>query len=206
MYQRATVRQARAACTGAKSDVRAESMKLPLDGTCRAAAAHTWPMAATCSPESHVEAVVLPTDFSVEDIQLLHRAAVLADAFETKIILLHVIDINDPAWLSYAGTSDEFMHQLEIEAEQRMRELASVLARRAVEIKCLTVEGLPCEEILNVLTPSSLLLLRKPVQKPFWRLFSKRTAQRVMDEAQCPLVICPSEGSRNGNPQTAFAD
>jgi hypothetical protein len=140
---------------------------------------------------NRVESIVLPTDFSNADNQLLHRAVLLAQLFDTKITLLHVIDINDPRWSTYCGCATDFMRQVQTEAESHMHELLMWFANEPVEIKPVTLEGLPCSEILQRLPPSSLLLLRKPVPKPFWRLFSKRTAQRLLDEAQCALMVCP---------------
>jgi len=151
----------------------------------------TPPGAMNLTMLNRVESIVVPTDFSNADNQLLHRALLLAQVFDTKITLLHVIDINDPRWSTYCGCAADFMRQLRAQAESHMRELLMWFANQPVEIKSLTLEGLPCDEILQRLPPSSLLLMRKPVPKAFWRLFSKNTAQRLLDEAQCPLMVCP---------------
>jgi hypothetical protein len=116
----------------------------------------------------------------------------LAQVLDTKIILLHVIDINDPGWATYCGCAAEFMRHLKTEAERHMRELLSSLGRQAVEIKLLVVEGLPCQEILHALRPSSLLLIPRPTPKRFWRLFSKKTCERLLEDAKCTLMVCPS--------------
>lgn len=84
------------------------------------------------------------------------------------------------------------MRQLKTDAEQQMQELMDHLAQEGIEAESLTVEGLPAREILNVLQQASVLVLRSPIAKPFWRLFSKRTPQQVLEEARCTLMLCPS--------------
>ncbi len=140
---------------------------------------------------NRLESIVVPKDFSAAHKQLLHKALLLAQMFDAGIIILHVIDINDQRWSAYCGCATDFMRQLKADAQRQMSELLIWFANQPVEIKPLTVEGLPCDEILKLLTGSSLLLIRKPVPKPLWRLFSKKTPQRLLDEAQCALMVCP---------------
>ena len=94
-------------------------------------------------------------------------------------------------WSTYWGCATDFMRKLKADAERKMSELLIWFAHQPVENKPLTVQGLPCDEILKLLTGSSLLLMRQPIPKPLWRLFSQKTAQRLLDEAQCSSMVCP---------------
>ncbi len=161
-------------------------------GTERAEHSLSLPTQTSLVQEPPIQELLVPTDFSSADARLFPRARMLAQVFEMKATLLHVIDINDPAWLRYSGTAADFMRQLRGKAHQSMNTLAAVLAKAGVEITTLNLEGLPWEEITHALKPDSLLLIRKPTAKPFWRLFSKRTLQRVLAEARCALMVCPT--------------
>ncbi len=179
MHNQATVRTTRK-WTGADED-RQSAGELSLKP----------PGARNTTMVDRVESIVVPTDFSAADNQLLHKAVLLAQLFDAGITILHVIDRNDPRWSTYCGCATDFMRQLKADAERQMSQLLIWFADQALEIKPLTVEGLPCDEILKLLTGSSLLLIRKPVPKPIWRLFSKKTPHRLLDEAQCALMVCP---------------
>ncbi len=82
------------------------------------------------------------------------------------------------------------MRQLKADAEQHMKVLVTALAEEGLQARSLMVEGLPGAEILNLLHPRSLLLMERPAKKPFWRWFSKRTDQHLLEEAQSALMIC----------------
>ncbi len=114
----------------------------------------------------------------------------LARLFQAKVTLLHVIDINDPAWAKYSGTSVDFMRHLRAKAQQHMQEAANLFRNEAVEMEPLIVEGLPSEEIIGAVEPSCLLLLGLPIRKPFWRMFSKRTSEQLLRRARCALMLC----------------
>lgn len=192
MNKHTSARPARTACTGAGEGADRSLLKPPTVGKQRAKSTQTEPMPATAASANLVQQIIVPTDFSPADIRLVHRAIMLGDIFEIRVTVLHVIDINDPRWANYSGSAADFMRQLKTDAEQHMRELLDGLAEEGIEVEPLTVEGLPGREILKVLQPASLLLTGRPTAKPFWRLFSKRTVQQVLQEARCTLMICPS--------------
>ncbi len=137
-----------------------------------------------------IERILLPTDFAPEDSQTLRQAVSMARLFGVELVVLHVIDINDPAWASYVGSSANFMRELRARAHANMQQLLVFLAKEPITVRALLVEGLPPAEILKCARDSSaLLVVRRPHPKPFWKLFSKRTAQRVLDEAECAVLV-----------------
>ena len=140
------------------------------------------------SPERMNKTILLPTDFSPGDNKVIQQAVALARVLEARLTLLHVIDVNDPAWLKFAGSSDEFMRQLRTKAHAEMHLLVESLADEPIEVGSLIVEGLPCEEIAQRTPDFDLVIVSRPRPERFWRLFSKRTAQRVIDRAECGVL------------------
>ncbi len=167
-------------------------VKPPSVGKRCAKPAQAKSISANSASANPIEQIIVPADFSPADLQLVHKAVMLGDILETKVTILHVLDINDPRWANYCGCAADFMRRLKTDAEQQMQELMDHLAQEGIVAESLTVEGLPAREILNVLQQASLLVLRSPIAKPFWRLFSKRTPQQVLEEARCTLMLCPS--------------
>ncbi len=179
-------------CRGADSGAHRIAVKSPAADERRGQSAQAKPIRVTSGSPHSVQQIIVPTDFSPADITLIRRAIRLGDIIETKVTVLHVLDINDPRRTNYCGCAADFMRQLKTDAEQQMQELMDHLAEEGIQAESLTVEGLPARQILAVLQQASLLVLRKPIAKPFWRLFSKRTAQQVLEEATCSLMFCPS--------------
>ncbi len=195
MSNKTTARPEARGCRGARlRGADRLSKRAPVEDHC-AKSDQGKPMCAGGVSAHLVEQIVVPTDFSPADLRLAHKAAMLGEVFGTKVTLLHVIDINDPRWVSYCGSAAEFTRQLKLDAEKHMQELVTDLAHDGIKVESLTVEGLPGREILNLLQQACLLIIGKPVSKPFWRLFSKRTIQQLLEEARCKLMICPSGGA-----------
>ncbi len=147
----------------------------------------------SAAPEAHPEQplrrVLVPTDFSPTEAKTLDHAVALARLLDAKLILLHVVDINDPAWSKYAGSSDDFMRQLWTKARAEMDRLTKSLASEPLDVEAIIVEGIPVEEIVRHIQDSDLLVVGRPQPKPFWRFFSKETARRTMERAECGVLV-----------------
>jgi nucleotide-binding universal stress UspA family protein len=136
-----------------------------------------------------IKTILLPTDLSPGDTKVVQQAAALARVFEAKLTLLHIIDVNDPSWLKFAGSADDFMRQLRTKAHSEMDHLVESVAGEPIAVGSLIVEGMPWEEIAKRTRDFDLVIMGQPRPKPFWRLFSKRTAQRVVDRAECGVLL-----------------
>jgi len=53
-------------------------------------------------------------------------------------------------------------------------------------------EGLPWEQIIEKSLQSDVLILGKSRSRPGFHLFSKHTAQRVIENATCPVIVVPN--------------
>lgn len=133
--------------------------------------------------------ILVPIDFSPRDAKGLKHAAALARLLRAKLTLFHVIDVNDPARVKFAGSSDDFVRSLRAKAYAQMDRLVEFMTGESLEVESLIVEGLPWEKILQRARSCDLLIMTKPRPKPFWRLFSKKTTQRVMEQAECAVLV-----------------
>lgn len=137
------------------------------------------------SQEMLIRNILVPTDFSPTSTRAVEHAVALANHYGAALTILHVIDINAQTG---AGTAADLMKRLWDEGSTKVGELAWSLSGK-VEAQTTLAEGLPCEVIIENSKKVDLLVLGKSRAKRGWKLFSRRTAQRVIENAACPVLV-----------------
>jgi nucleotide-binding universal stress UspA family protein len=137
--------------------------------------------------------ILVPTDFSPGSASAVEHAVGLACRCGATLTLLHVIDINPPAALTHCGTAEDLMRQLRVTAVSQLRGLTESLRQRAVKNRTLIVEGLPAEAIIENSSGFDLLVLGEPRSKSPWTFFASHTARRVIQRAECPVLLVREE-------------
>ena len=138
-----------------------------------------------------IRRILVPTDFSPGSARAVEYAAGLAGASEAVLTLLHVIDINPPAASRHFGTAEDLMRQIRATGEAELARLKKSLEESHCRVQTHLVEGLPCEAILEHSSGFDLLVISEPRPDPGWKFFSRHTARRVIDQAECPVQIVP---------------
>jgi nucleotide-binding universal stress UspA family protein len=132
-----------------------------------------------------IKKILVPTDFSSASTKALERAVALANQCDAALTILHVVDINAP---SNCGSAAHLMQTLWEEGSTRMGELAWSLCGQ-VHARTTVEEGLAWEKIVEKSWESDLVILGKTQARHGWKLFSRRTAQRVQENATCPVMV-----------------
>jgi universal stress protein E len=140
-----------------------------------------------------IRKILLATDFSPSCTKAMEYAVALARQLAAALTVLHVIDINPPEACTHAGDAASLMWGLRVHAITEMDRLACSLAREQVQTQQMIVEGLPPQEILEQSKHSDLVVLGAQPAKRSWNLFSKHTAQCVMEAAPCPVLLVRGE-------------
>jgi universal stress protein E len=153
-------------------------------------------------PDRPVENVLVPTDFSPASQTAVRKAVDLAHHYGGIILLLHVIDLNAHTPPVRPANDAELRAQLWKEAQEQMDRQASELKAEAIEVKPLMREGLPAEEILQAADECDLIVIGKPKHKSFLHLFSRRTAERVIKDAPCSVLLVGDQSSAFDNSGT----
>ena len=138
--------------------------------------------------ELGIRKILVPTDFSPESGKAFEQAAVLAEQFGANLSILHVIDINAPPDVAEAGGARGHMQRLWDEGAAQVGRLAASLRGR-VQARTLLEEGLPWERIVELSSDFDLLVLGKSRSQHRWKLFSRQTAHRVLQESACPVMV-----------------
>lgn len=149
---------------------------------------HDLPKKTGESRETAIRKILVPTDFSPASNEAVERAVAIANQCNARLTILHVIDINAQADPHRFESAEDLMERLWGESSARMAQLASSLCGR-VEAETAMQEGLPWEEIAERSRDHDLVLLGQGRAKRLRSLFSKCTAQTVLDRAACPVMV-----------------
>jgi nucleotide-binding universal stress UspA family protein len=105
------------------------------------------------------------------------------------VVMLHVIDLNYHTPLSGPTDPRELGRRLYQEARLGLDRLMRELAGEPVAVSAIIEEGLPHERICALARECDLMVVGVEKPKPFWRWFSRRTAQVVLEKSPCPVLV-----------------
>jgi nucleotide-binding universal stress UspA family protein len=140
-------------------------------------------------PGGKIKRILVPTDFSQCSDEAVTRAAELARRYNASLTILHVIDINSSTAATHCGTADDLMKHLWETGISGLHRLTESLAKIQIRAETRILEGLPAEAIVENSSDFDLLVICPPRSKSAWRLFSSRTAQRIIERAECPVLV-----------------
>ena len=148
---------------------------------------------------SLIRRILSPTDFTADSLRALEHAVTLARQSRATVTILHVVDIN-PQCLGPA----EGVMQTQLRAGSAgLERLAGGLAGQ-VEVQTVLQEGLPWEEIVEQSRDFDLVVMGRGSHLKRWNPFSQHTAERVAEQAACPVIMLPpaSAGSPDNKPHS----
>lgn len=134
-----------------------------------------------------IERILVPTDFSSRSARALEFAVALARQCDATLTVLHVIDLNAQYGRECFSATDLMKRTWENGAD-RMGELAFSLNGQ-VNAQTMLEEGLPWEQIVEKSRTFDLIVLGKDDFHSGWKLFSKRTAEQVLENTECPVLV-----------------
>jgi nucleotide-binding universal stress UspA family protein len=147
-----------------------------------------------------IKNILVPTDFSACSAEAVARAAELARQHDATLTILHVIDINPPTAPTHCGTAVELMERLWTTGISALRRLTESLAQNHTKARRRILEGLPAEAIVENSSGFDLLVIGQPRSRSSWKFFSRHTARRVIERAECPVLVV--DESRRGVDRT----
>jgi nucleotide-binding universal stress UspA family protein len=148
--------------------------------------------------QQSIRKVLVATDFSPASAQAVEQAVEICNRLDARLTVLHVMDINAQPAAGQVGTAADLMKNLRAEGFTQMSHLAWSLCGK-VEAQTTVQEGLPWEEIASQSRDFDLLVVGKRKRKMRWGLFSRNTAQRVIEHAACPVLVIPEPGTAPGS-------
>ena len=159
-----------------------------------------FPSRRLCSPDQEcqrggkrIRRILVPVDFSPASAKAVESAMTIANQFNAVLTILHVVDINARI---QAEDSESFLTRLWCESASRLHDLGRSLSGQA-EARTMIEQGLPWETIVEKSHDFDLVVLGKDKARKRWNLFSRHTAQRVIECAACPVMVVPFAPANN---------
>jgi nucleotide-binding universal stress UspA family protein len=142
--------------------------------------------------------ILVPIDFSEVTERVVDTATSLAQAFSSKLCLLHVA-APDPAFVGWDPGPDVVRHQRATDLRdehRRAQDLAEELRGRGLEAQALLVQGPTVETILEraAKLEADLIVLGSHGHGALYRALLGSISEGVVRKATCPVLIVPARG------------
>ncbi len=139
-----------------------------------------------------VERILFPTDFSEGAQHALHSAVDLAEHYNSKLYILHVVyDITQAVGMHVPHiSSDEVFKEMN---DWTMKEIGTCCIeeiRKLPDVEKKVVKGIPHEEILKYASNEKIdmIVMGTYGRVGIERLIFGNTAERVVRRAPCPVM------------------
>jgi universal stress protein A len=143
--------------------------------------------------------ILAPTDFSEYANQAVTAAFELAQTFEAKLSLLHVIEV--PAYAIEVALP---LEELERDARRELALLLPAADAAHVEVTRLVNMGVPYQRIVETATAESvdLIIMATHGRTGLRHLVLGSVAERVVRLAPCPVLTIRPPGERSDDLRT----
>ena len=150
----------------------------------------------------NLDTILFATDFSPSAESASHYVQALANRYQSKIRLLHVIDLGAAFKSPDAGLSIDVFRRY---GEESLARLSTELASERVRVETILSEANdPAEGVLEAAADKSVSLLAIGTRghKGLARLVLGSTAEHLIHQARCPIVtigpaVLPAKGPVN---------
>lgn len=134
--------------------------------------------------------ILLPTDFSPRSADVARYAARVARQFHSRITLLHVLPLPNPAWTAMWNggvVCDVFARQRDETGNRLKLFVADELG--GIDVKCLVAEGSAAEFITQYATAEQVGLIMMPTRgcTAFRRFLLGSVTAKVLHDVNCPV-------------------
>jgi nucleotide-binding universal stress UspA family protein len=145
--------------------------------------------------------ILVPLDGSKRAEAILRYVEELAQCYQAKVILLHVIEPEPPVVgpdLVYPGLSDEELERRAKEAESYLAARQGEFREKGIEVKTRVVHGPIVAEIINAAERegAELIAMASHGRTGMARVFYGSVAAGVLHRIDRPLLLVRSEGDQ----------
>lgn len=137
-----------------------------------------------------LQKILVPVDFSAGSTVALQYAGSLAREFNATVVLLHITQLNI-AGEERGIPRTRFLNDMRRAGERQLQELADVVCGPEIDSEVEVREGRPHEEIVAVAREmnADMIIMASHGNAGLLRLLRPRTAQHVVRDAPCPVLV-----------------
>lgn len=147
--------------------------------------------------------ILVPVDFSEPSQQALDFAIELAQAFQARLFLLHVVETpvigGGPGEMGMGTAYAEVMNQIEAEASRNLEDYMGRAHKAGLECAGEVTPGAPFQQIIDVADHKQvdLIVMGTRGHTGLQRFFLGSVAEKVVRMAACPVLVTRSEEREN---------
>jgi nucleotide-binding universal stress UspA family protein len=140
------------------------------------------------------KSILVPTDFSEHSDKAILQASDMAERYNAKIFLLHVVNWPEQCAVDYcisAETVDRLVEESTREATKKMQaEAQKVMSSKKVDVVFEVKTGIPHQEILKLQEniKADLIVIASRGRTGILKLFGS-VVDRVLRDAKCPVLL-----------------
>lgn len=141
--------------------------------------------------------ILVPVDFSAGTTVALQYAGSLAREFHATVVLLHVVQLNI-ADEERGVPRMSFLNDMQRAGERQLQQLADLVCGPETDSNVEVREGRPHEEIVAAARELSadLIIMASHSNAGLLRLLRRRTVERVIRDAPCPVLALRASQQR----------
>jgi nucleotide-binding universal stress UspA family protein len=138
----------------------------------------------------------VPTDFSESSEEAVCYAGALAEKYEAKVILLHVLESDTLNAIRSFEAGGDLIKKLRAERESHLKRLAQLDALSGIEVESRLLEGVPAYEIVEAAGDlrADLIIVGTHGRSGPERVFFGSVAERVVRIASMPVLTVRRPG------------
>jgi nucleotide-binding universal stress UspA family protein len=145
-----------------------------------------------------MRSILVPVDFSAVTTSVIEHARRIAEAFSSKVCLLHVA-APDPAFVGWDPGPDVVRHQRATdlrEEHRQIQDLAQSLREAGIEAQSLLVQGSTVETILERAEKlqADLIIVGSHGHGALYRALLGSISEGIVRHSPCPVLIIPAKG------------
>ena len=135
--------------------------------------------------------ILVPVDGSDVAKKAAEKALMLAEALNTPVVALHVINVNLYAYQTEIVYPTEIpLHELiQKEGHSYLDEIVTLGKQMGINVSKKLVEGHPAEEIIKKANEDDLIVIGSKGKTALDRLLLGSVAETVVRHASCPVMI-----------------
>jgi nucleotide-binding universal stress UspA family protein len=147
--------------------------------------------------------ILVPVDFSEPSQQALDFAIELAQAFQARLFLLHIVETpvigGGPGEMGMGTAYAEVMKQMEAEASRNLEDYIGHGHKAGLECAGEVMPGAPFQQIIDVADHKQvdLIVMGTRGHTGLQRFFLGSVAEKVVRMAACPVLVTRSEEREN---------
>ncbi len=135
------------------------------------------------------ERIIIPTDGSEENFKVISEGLSLARMLGTNIKILFVVDTSSISGLPPDDMITRLEGQIRSKADELLKDIEEMAKNKGVGYSKSIKKGVPSDIIVSEAKEEDLIVMGHHTRTGLSRLLTGSTAQKVIREAECPVMV-----------------